>query len=394
MHVYAEFIAGDGQVVFCAEVECVLDAFLQASLVPLAEFHVEAGGGTGLGSGVVAWPRAFNLEERVVDPGGTLVRKGHRGVGMKAVDGVVVVHRGQVLEFVGAVPLVAADHDRVLGSVLADCPENFVFYFVPNQGVGRSGLVQELHHHAGLAAVTFGHKRPDLGGILAGIGTYKEWLLLVRAEVKVVARALVQVKNHVQVICQNVLDGLVQQSENFFFRLDRSFVEQVEVVHRQAHVVEPRTADALEIAVPKECLDVFNDPGKPYGIFFLDAVYLTEPSTQIHSPQSFIDHCIIPVCEKAELPYSLTIVRSSSAMFKLMITSMSSGRSLKSTTRPTFFDSSFCFSNRTTSKIFILTTASCVTGISTVMPLLIGPSTILPLNTRDVWSSPSEVFFT
>ena len=293
LHIHSEFVAGDGQVVLRAEVECVLDTFLQTGLVPLAEFHVEAGGCTGLGSGVVPWPRAVDVEERVVNPCRMLVREGHRGVGVETVDGVVVVHRGQVLEFVGAVPLVAPYHDGVLRGVIADCPENFVFYFVPNQGIGGGGFVQEFHHYARLAAVALGHEGPDLGGVLAGVGTNEEGLFLVRTQVKVVARALVQVENHVEVVCLDFLDGLVQQRKYFVLGLEGAFVEQVKVVHRQAYMVEPRTADALEICVAEECLDVFNDPGKTDGIFFLDAVHLTEPSAQIHSPQSFFNHSII-----------------------------------------------------------------------------------------------------
>jgi hypothetical protein len=66
---------------------------------------------------------------------------------------------------------------------------------------------------------------------------------------EVVSRALVQVENHVEVICLDALDGLIQKGEYVVLRLEASFFEQVEVVHRQTHVVEPRTADALEIRV-------------------------------------------------------------------------------------------------------------------------------------------------
>ena len=46
---------------------------------------------------------------------------------------------------------------------------------------------------------------------------------------------------------------------------------------------------------------MFNDPGKTDGIFFLDAVYLTEPATQIHSPQSFFYHCFIRLLRKGRI---------------------------------------------------------------------------------------------
>ena len=133
--------------------------------------------------------------------------------------------------------------------MLADRPENFVLYFVPNKGICCGGFVQEFHHHALLAAVAFRHEGPYLGSILAGVGAHEERLFLRATQMEVVARALVQVKNHVQIVCLDILDGLVQQGENFVFRLERSFVEQVKVVHRQTHVVEPHIADALEIAV-------------------------------------------------------------------------------------------------------------------------------------------------
>ena len=105
--------------------------------------------------------------------------KRDRGVGVETVDGVIVVQRSQVLEFAGAVPLVGTNHDGVLRGVLTDCPENFVLYFVPNQGVCGGGLVQEFHHYARLAAVAFGHEGPYLGGILAGVGAHEERLFLV-----------------------------------------------------------------------------------------------------------------------------------------------------------------------------------------------------------------------
>ena len=121
----------------------------------------------------------------------------HGGVGVETVDGVVVVERSQVLEFAGAVPLVAPDHDGVLGGMLANGPENFVLDFVPNPGIGGGRLVQELHHHAGLVAVTLCHVGPDFRGVFAGIGADEERLFLVRTQVEIVPRALVQVQDDV-----------------------------------------------------------------------------------------------------------------------------------------------------------------------------------------------------
>ena len=106
LYVNAELVAAYRQVVLGAEIKSVLDARMQLGLVPLAKFHVESSSAISFGGGVVTWPRAFNLEERVVDPCGALVRKRHRRVGMEAVDGVVVIERCEEFEFPGAVPLV------------------------------------------------------------------------------------------------------------------------------------------------------------------------------------------------------------------------------------------------------------------------------------------------
>ena len=258
LHVDAELVAGDGQVVLGAEVESVLDAFLQTSLVPLAVFDIEAGGGTGLGCGVVAGPGTFNLEERVANPCCALVRKRDRGVGVETIDGVVVVHRSQVLEFAGAVPLVGADYDGVLRGVLADGPENFILYFVPNKRICGRRFIQEFHHHAGLSTVAFRHERPHLGGVFAGIGAYEEGLFLRASQMEVMSRTLVQVEDYVEVVCLDVLDGLVQESENVFFGLEGAFFKKIEVVYRKPYVVEPS---------PRNVLMCSMIPGKPTGSF-------------------------------------------------------------------------------------------------------------------------------
>ena len=132
---------------------------------------------------------------------------------MKTVDGVVVVERGKEFEFAGAVPLVAAYDNRVLRSVLADGPEEFVLYLVPNPGIASGGLVQEFHHYAGLVAVALSHERPDVAGALACGGVDEERLFRRTAQVKVMARALVQVENDVEVGFLDFLQRLVEQPE-------------------------------------------------------------------------------------------------------------------------------------------------------------------------------------
>ena len=134
--------------------------------------------------------------------------------------------------------------------MLADSPEKFILHLVPDLGVAASGLVQKLHHHPGLVTVSFGHVGPDLAGVLAGSRVREKGLFLVRSQVKVVAGALVQVQNYVQVCSLDVGQGLVQKPENFVIRSQRIALEQVEVVHRQSHVVESRLSDALEIFHP------------------------------------------------------------------------------------------------------------------------------------------------
>ena len=213
LDVHAELVAAHGQVVLGAEIERVLDALLQARLVPLAVFHMEPRGAIRVGCGVVARPRTLNLEERVVNPCGALVRERHRRVGVETVDGVVVVERGQELEFLCAVPLVGAYDNRIFGRVLADFPENFVLDFVPNLGIACGGFVQEFHHHAGHSAVAFCQVRPNLAGVLAGVRVGEESLFVIAGQVKVVTWTFVQVEDYVQVSILDVLERLVEQCE-------------------------------------------------------------------------------------------------------------------------------------------------------------------------------------
>ena len=67
-------------------------------------------------------------------------------------------------------------------------------------------------------------------------------------------------------------------------------------------MVEPRIVDAFEIACSEERFDVSNDPWKTDRILFLDTVYLTEPSAQIHSAQSFFYHACHPILWLPEQP--------------------------------------------------------------------------------------------
>ena len=168
--------------------------------------------------------------------------------------------------------------------MLTDGPEQFVFHLVPDLGIAASRLVQKFHHHAALAAVAFGHVGPHLAGVPAGGWIREESLLLVRSQVKVVTRAFVQVQNHIQVRSLNIGQCLVQESKDLIVGGQCIALEQVEIVHRQAHMVEPRLADASKIFLAKKALDVGNQPRKTYGILFFDTVDLTEPATQIHSP--------------------------------------------------------------------------------------------------------------
>ena len=115
---------------------------------------------------------------------------------------------------------------------------------------------------------------------------------------EVVSGAFVQVENHVEVGLHDFAERLVEQGENLFIGRIVFALEQVEIVHGQAHVVEPRLSDALEVAFAEEGLYVRNNPGETDGVFFLDAVDLTEPATQIHSAQSFLFHCVVPVRRK------------------------------------------------------------------------------------------------
>ena len=115
---------------------------------------------------------------------------------------------------------------------------------------------------------------------------------------EVVARTLVQVQDHVEISLHDLVERLVEQLEHLFIGRVVFALEQVEVVHGQAHVVEPCLSDALEVALAEEGLDVRNNPGEADGVFFLDAVDLTEPATQIHSAQSFLFHCVVPVRRK------------------------------------------------------------------------------------------------
>jgi hypothetical protein len=58
-------------------------------------------------------------------------------------------------------------------------------------------------------------------------------------------------------------------------------------------VVEPSLTDAFKVAFAEERFDMADNPGETDGVFFLDAVDLTEPATQIHSAQSFLFHCVV-----------------------------------------------------------------------------------------------------
>ena len=302
LYIYTELVATYGQVVLGAEIERVLDTCLQTGLVPLAEFHMESCRGTCCGGSVVAWPRAFNLEERIVNPCGTLVRKRYWRVCMETVDGVVVVERREELEFLRAVPLVGAYDDSVLRGMLADFPEYFVLDFVPNLGIACGGFVQKFHHHAWHGAVAFCHVCPNLAGVLAGICVGKESLFVIAGQVKIVTRALVQIENHVQVGVLDVLESLVQQGKRLFVWLESISFEQIKVIHWQADVVEPRLVDALEITCSKEGFYVFDNSRKTDRVLFFDTVHLTEPSAQIHSAQSFFFHACHPILWLLEQP--------------------------------------------------------------------------------------------